>query len=93
MTGSVALPQYNTDLDPAYYQPKPEALDFLHKTISSDDEEVKTRVFQAQKEFVSSLLPLPSRPACLKNSPDICACLSSTQGIVGPPSLRWKAPI
>lgn len=38
------------DLDPALYRPDPSALEFLHKTITDDDEKLKQRVVDIQKE-------------------------------------------
>ena len=38
------------ELDPALYDPAPEALDFLHATITPDDEELKRIVLDVQQK-------------------------------------------
>lgn len=48
---STPLPQFDTDLDPSLYQPTPATLDFLRATITSDDEALKERVIETQKEL------------------------------------------
>ena len=39
-----------TPLDPQLYDPTPEALAFLKKTITSDENELRARVEEVQKE-------------------------------------------
>lgn len=52
-------PKPPRELDPSIYKPSPTELEFLQKTVSSDENEIKRRVLDVQQKCGLGSITLP----------------------------------